>query len=199
MIRAILAGRKTQTRRPIKPRGKKARMSLFNGQWADSYVLDPGNATWRERDISIAVGAKLWVREAHRFITDTGSHRWDGAYQYRADGVVKYGEMIPGVEWARRNGEPKDAWRSSIHMPRYVSRLTLTVTDVRVMRLMSITEEDAMAEGAEPTLVPPDGGSAPHVEGFRQLWNSIHGPDADFANPLVAAYTFTVAQRNIDA
>lgn len=89
-------------------------------------------------------------------------------------------------------------WKPSIHMPRWANRITLTVTDVRVQRLQDIRENDAMAEGAPPVLVPPDGGSCPHVEGFRDIWNTIHGPEAWDANPWVAAISFTVQHGNID-
>lgn len=159
MIRAILAGRKTQTRRIVK--------------WLD------GNLEPKAR---YAVADRLWVKETWQIPALC-------PIQYRASATERIGHWNPEI----------GPWKPSIFMRRSYSRLTLTVTDVRFMRLMSITETDAEAEGADPILVPPDGGSAPHVEGFRQLWNSIHGPDADFANPLVAAYTFTVAQRNIDA
>jgi hypothetical protein len=79
-------------------------------------------------------------------------------------------------------------------MPRWASRLTLTVTDVRVQRLTEISDEDAEAEG-----VTPGFGGGPIVEDFLCLWNSIHGPFACNANPWIAAYTFTVERRNIDA
>lgn len=180
MVRALLAGRKTQTRRVVK--------------WLD------GNLEPKAR---YAVGDRLWVREGWRsavdldgyspsaiarLCTEAGYRRPWAPLRYEAnDEAVNWDN-----QWAGRS-------RASMHMPRFASRITLTVTDVRFMRLMNITETDAEAEGADPILVPPDGGSAPHVEGFRQLWNSIHGPNADFANPLVAAYTFTVEQKNIDA
>jgi hypothetical protein len=61
MVRALIEGRKTQTRRTIKPRGK--RPSLFDGGWTDSYVLDPGNESWRQDDIPIKVADRLYVRE----------------------------------------------------------------------------------------------------------------------------------------
>jgi len=167
MVKALLASRKTQTRRMLKPQPD----DLIEGQLPTS--------------LRISVGDRLWVREAFSYDALDVDHDASMPAWYWADGNPEDGD------WTR----PKP----SIHMPRAYSRMTLTVTDVRVMRLMSITEADAMAEGAEPILVPPDGGSAPHVEGFRQLWNSIHGPDADFANPWVGAYTFTVEQKNIDA
>jgi hypothetical protein len=84
----------------------------------------------------------------------------------------------------------KGMWWPSIHMPREFSRISLKITNVKVERLQHISEADAEAEGAEPILVPPDGGGAPHVEGFQALWTSINGAASWEANPWVAVYTF---------
>jgi len=196
MVGALLEGGKTQTRRVLASDKKD---SLFNGEWSDSYVLDPGNADWRARDIRFAIGDRLWVREAWRcngWATDLAT------IFYRAsegDGYTAMCEQYPVV------GKPPlrvtATWRPGIHMPRWASRLTLTVTDVRVQRVQEISEADAEAEGTAPILVPPDGGSAPHVEGFRDLWDSINA-SRGFGwetNPWVVALTFTVRRQNIDA
>lgn len=110
----------------------------------------------------------------------------------------------------------KPRWRPSIHMPRWASRLTLLVTDVRVERLQDISEGDAIAEGIErlrsgrgfydPTLSHADSRAACRFGGyfetathaFEALWRSINGADAWEENPWVAAVTFTVHARNID-
>jgi hypothetical protein len=84
-------------------------------------------------------------------------------------------------------------WRPSIFMPRFASRLTLTVAAVRVQRLQDISEADAIAEGVTPGL-----GGGPITEDFLCLWNNINGPFAASENPWVAAYTFTVERKNID-
>lgn len=89
--------------------------------------------------------------------------------------------------------------RPSIHMPRRAARLTLVVTEIKVERLQDISEADARAEGVEPILAPPDGGSAPYIEGFRSLWDSINGLNAWDKNPWVAAVRFVPHLRNIDA
>lgn len=80
-------------------------------------------------------------------------------------------------------------------MPRWASRLTLIVTDVRVQRLQDISRGDAMGEGC-PFQNMADGDDP--REWFRALWNSLHGPDAWDANPWVCALTFTVHRCNID-
>lgn len=76
---------------------------------------------------------------------------------------------------------------------------TLPAVASRVLGVQDISEADAIAEGAEPILVPPDGGSTPRVEGFRDLWNGINGPGAWDANPFVVAVSFRVLKYNINA
>jgi hypothetical protein len=94
-------------------------------------------------------------------------------------------------------------------MPRELSRLTLTVTDVRVQRLHDISEADAVAEGVESGETSRGNmwkayGDEPNCWvdtariSFIRLWNSIHDPDAWDANPWVVALTFTVQRGNID-
>jgi hypothetical protein len=106
-------------------------------------------------------------------------------------------------------------------MPRWASRLTLTVTDVRVERLQDCSEDDAIAEGIEPVLCEPLAGwrsyevihTGPHkgkahphslvpnaeaVTSYRELWDSINGPGAWDANPWVTAISFSCEMRNID-
>jgi len=94
-------------------------------------------------------------------------------------------------------------------MPRWASRLTLHVTDVRVQRLQDISEVDAVAEGVAPFLTsgayvsPENTGNGQRVgysayDLYRDLWDSINGAGSWEANPWVAAYTFTVEHANID-
>lgn len=137
-----------------------------------------------------AVGDRLWVREG---LCQCGS-----AVAYRADDIV-HGD----AEWVwKRRTLP------SIHMPKGLSRFTLTVTNVLVHRLQDITEADAKAEGCglyvadhgwitEDELRADPGYSnficARH--GFEDVWRTIHGKDSWYVNPWVAAYTFTVERR----
>lgn len=79
-------------------------------------------------------------------------------------------------------------------MPRWASRLTLIVTDVRVQRLHEISAWDALCEGVRKEVH----GGACFIEGFQNLWSSIYGPDAWDANPWVVALTFDVVRKNID-
>jgi hypothetical protein len=164
--------------------------------------------TWRPICTKFFPGDRLWVREAW---THESADAEGGFYR-------------PDYK-ATANGQPTDGrWRSPIHMPRWASRLTLVVTDVRVQRLQEISGEDAQAEGIYPfqhddpdigklwghhvvgIVNPPDrtavtskpaGWDNPR-HAFLALWNSLHGPEAWDADPWVAALTITVHRCNID-
>ena len=194
MIRALLDGRKTQTRRILKPQPE------FRGGCGDWH--DAEEWGWETEDgdhvsvLDIAPngyhkGDRLWVREACAI--------WNGELHdivYRAD------ETSDGWE-AMRHDARLGFWKikSSIHMPRWVSRLTLIVTDVRVQRLQEISEADAMAEGVDAVTMDdvPRQAAMSRRSDFAALWNSIHGPEAWDANPWVVALTFAVHKRNIDS
>ena len=214
MVRALLDGRKTQTRRVLGNSGPgRGRSNIFSAQigWSDSYVLDPGNANWRDRDTPYAPGDRLWVREGGELLHDAddwnGVDRWHVAGWRYADGTLKEFRDFgaPLSEWV---GDCSPQKRSPIFMPRWASRLTLLVTDVRVQRLQEISDRDALAEGVEGSPINEMHwkdytdpkcwilGSPKH--GYRTLWNSIHGPDAWDANPWVAAISFETRRCNID-
>lgn len=200
MVLALLDGRKTQTRRIIKSRSKN-RPSLFDGSWSDSYVLDPGNESWRQDDIPINIGDRLWVRETWQAL----SHG-DFLPTKSSQSEVRYAATDPCADLdARARGYP---WRPSIFMPRWASRLTLSVTDVKAERLSSISNDDAIAEGICPDPVRPgwwmsstsktDRCPTPR-DAYLDLWNFINGDGAARIDPWVVAYSFTVERRNIDA
>jgi len=192
MVRALVDGRKAQTRRVIKARSP---YSLFDGGWADEYVLDPGNAEWRERDVKFRIGDRLYVREAWR----TGA-AFDRVAPRDLPQAVHVAYEADD-DRARLTGR----LRRGMHMPRWASRLTLVVTDVRVQRLQEISEADAETEGLERA----PGGRWSGAEGqagmcprsaYALLWNSLNakrgfGWDA---NPWVVAYTFQTHRCNID-
>jgi hypothetical protein len=188
MIRALLAGRKTQTRRMA----KVVRDVNFGCEIAPSeYAVEVRNGNYE--NVRIKPGDQMWVREtwADGFITLDGVVLDDGGYHYRASdtsGVV--------------------GWKPSIHMPRAASRLTLSVTDVRIERLQAISDHDCLDEGVSRFVSDGGYGDAPALlrEGgvrgaFKDLWSSINGdtgPAAWLTNPWVIVYVFTVAHRNID-
>lgn len=159
MVRALLAGTKTQTRRVVKPQPVRDRGVLL------------------ERCPYGAPGDLLWVRET--FIHEPAGYCWEASVSIPCRPAIT-------VYRADSEGDSRGAgWSPSIHMPRWASRITLEITGVHVERVQEISEADAMAEGAAPLLVPPDGGSTPHVEGYRALWMALHGPGSWDANPWV--------------
>lgn len=210
MIRALLEGRKTQTRRVVKAQPGNAARGCYHrpdGRWIWVSAPRPDNGVGLEGvgisnpfRLPYAPGDRLWVREAWRSASaydDLSPSAMGGEepIRYEADEAWQtWGWGVP----LRTVGR----FRSSMHMPRWASRLTLTVTDVRVQRLQDIRTMDAIAEGIDLPWVP--GGTLAIMaqgiatDGFRALWNSIHGPEAWAANPWVAAISFTVRQGNID-
>ena len=148
MIRAILDGWKTQTRRVIKG-------ILPNDKWLAG--LPDVKCPFGQ------VGGTLWVRESFR------AHLKDYGGELGVGGVVQY-------KASQLNDKGTDIvlgkWRPSIFMPKWASRLTLEITDIKVQRLQEITEEDAQAEGVTR---PPNYSLTPHYkEWFSYLWDTIH-------------------------
>lgn len=195
-VRAALAGRKTQARVILKPQpgGIEQRPLGFVGSPARFVFTEvhPGGANWTHyAKIPYTPGDRLWVREAWRV-----EHRFNTHSPIPHDSAVQYPADDPLSVWDSR-------LRPSTQLPRWASRLTYIVTDVRVQRVQDITEADAMAEGGHAVRTLSEGSiafSAPsHVESFRGLWNHRHGPDAWARNDWVAAITFDVVARNIDA
>ena len=166
---------------------------------------------------------RLWVREAVR--ASENAMTFDREIEYLADEWRSY--VCPeednssdafGRWWnlhAYRSTDPDlngDKIVPPIHMPRWASRLTLIVTDVRVQRLQDISEEDCIAEGPpdvnndprtisgelQPMVVLSPGRMMTPRAWYHTLWDQINGPDAWDENPWVAAYTFTVHRCNID-
>lgn len=171
MVRAILSGMKTQTRRTAKPRRNP---SLLDGSWADSYVLDPGNAEWLMRDNQYGQpGERLWVREAWH--TVDGDHVF-----YRADYAHDpAGDREHGIRW-----------KPSIHMPRAFSRILLEIVAVRVERLQDISAEDAIAEGISISITQGFTDINVFRAAYRDLWESINGSGSWAANPWVWVVEF---------
>jgi len=178
MVRAILEGRKTQTRRVIKGVDGK---NWLKG--ASNHVVHAADHCPYGQP-----GDRLWVREAHAIVPRTAY-----AQSVGVDQILKpdddHDAAIFRAGWERSKPGP---WRPSIHMPRWASRITLDITDVRVERLQDISTADAKAEGG-PTH-GHSGAEISHRRGFRHLWSQINGPDSWDANPWVWVIEF----RRID-
>lgn len=201
MVRAIIEGRKTQTRRAIKryPEGRVEKfyelpivVSAKRGLLA-RWVVKQGYCPWPDWDEKCQYGEpgdRLWVRETWR--TEELESGLDGV-RYAADNYFcPIENTFDAAEaWGdahfNKHGEAYNplAWRPSIFMPRWASRITLEIVNIRVERVQDISEHDAQAEGAHHLTVgnnlgpympwdvrPPQGYRA----GFRNLWNSINDP-----------------------
>ncbi|HBU0321690.1 TPA: hypothetical protein MCO84_004642 [Klebsiella pneumoniae] len=204
MVRAILDGRKTQTRRPIK--WKQTRFTEIGeredgSKWPWSEDAEHTCDFWHPCPFG-AVGDRIWVREtwgvvSHAFSDDGlmidwvpdrpataihempfGNGYYSGYAIYAADGDFTWGDD-DGYE------DGRSCWKPSIHMPRAASRILLEITDVRVERLRSMSLDDARAEGVIAASGPMEAGLA-----FRELWNSIYGEESWKANPWVWVIEF---------
>ncbi|EBR6784144.1 hypothetical protein CBO08_01875 [Salmonella enterica] len=180
MVRAILDGRKTQTRRPVKfPLiDKNMGCELAGNELASELAAhNYWNSPYGK------LGDRIWVRETfrvHSRATDVAT------LVYRASVRNSWTEQTHRVPVAVCNKPATpEKWTPSIHMPRWASRITLEITGVRVERLNSITESDAEAEGVTDT-----GFGDLLVDGYRYLWKSIYGEESWAANPLVWVIEF---------
>ncbi|HDH0836563.1 TPA: hypothetical protein RQN86_001214 [Klebsiella pneumoniae] len=213
MVRAILDGLKTQTRRPVKfpvldknlgceLAGNELAGELSAGNYLNSAFGKPGGRIWVR---------ETWGVVSHAFSDDGlmidwvpdrpataihempfGNGYYSGYAIYAADGDFTWGDD-DGYE------DGRSCWKPSIHMPRAASRILLEITDVRVERLNAISEEDARAEGiidggclncGEPE---PCGCANPEpdaTDAFAYLWQSIYGQESWNANPWVWVIEF---------
>ena len=174
MVRTILDGRKTQTRRVIKPQSPYCQL-LDNGQlehipdggfdWGLTYTKCPHGK----------VGDMLWVRETFAYRENTQLGSCQLPIWYRADGISHQ------KQWGL-NSFNRGKWKPSIHMPRWASRITLEITNIRVERIQEITEEDVTAEGITMNNRPYAGwywmenvySTNSPLLAFEKLWDSIN-------------------------
>lgn len=192
MVRAILDGRKTQTRRLIQPVQPRA-----DGRWPAGRDPVPDCPHGKRGD-------RLWVRETWRPVMEA----WCSYVEYKAGGpsldvsrddvgtVSKIALRFPGAKKERKS----EAWHSSIHMPRWASRLAREIVSVRVDQLQAISEEDAVAElGLEEiglgvwTGLPGDmPDTRDPVAAFSREWDKNNGKRAPWEeNPWVWVVSFT--------
>ena len=185
MVRALLDGRKTQTRRPIK--WKQTRFTEIGeredgSKWPWSEDAEHACDFWHPCPFG-AVGDRIWVREAfrvHSRATDVAT------LVYKASERNSWTEQTRRVPVAVCNKPATpEKWTPSLHMPRWASRILLEITGVRVERLRSMSQDDARAEGVIAASGPMEAGLA-----FRELWDSIYGEESWKANPWVWVIEF---------
>lgn len=214
MVRALLEGRKTQTRRALKPQPvERPGLNCRNLSW---FTKDgkPRGGNSPEGPMPwiftpYAPDDRLWVREAWaRWLAPEifgGPPQW--ITEYRAGKRVlrpRYKGDYDVDNWTAEIADGRKpesvAWRSPIHMPRRLSRLTLIVTDVRVQRVQEISEEDARAEGCGMDWIAEQRRAGTWRGGFRDLWDTLNAKRGFgwSENPWVVALTFAVHRENID-
>lgn len=156
MVRALLDGRKTQTRRVVKPQPMNDPYHISVDEprgkpWYGEWTWWAGNHTQgcyhHARCPYGAPGDVLWVREGWMEEWDAETVKPTGRYLYRADGVHAVLMDGDGATVVNKDGTEASPWRPSIHMPRKACRTTLEVVSVRVERVEDISEADAIAEG----------------------------------------------------
>lgn len=163
MVRAILEGRKTQTRRVLKsqPRGNY-KPTGFIDKGCDYEFHDAEHEAKYWHCPYGKPGDRLWIRESWANIPET----YPGNLHLKADATKDDLLWFTEMGWK---------WKPSIHMPRWASRITLEIVNIRVERLQDISEEDAKAEGAIPVGWIKHEEHLPHyVKSFIKLWNSIN-------------------------
>ncbi|WP_423251128.1 morphogenetic protein [Klebsiella aerogenes] len=195
MVRAILDGRKTQTRRIMAPQpADDIERCIFPNPeaigWKSSLRHKHGSTTAHFCHYG-KPGDRIWVRETFQgplfdydlmdsYCKDPTPFEKPEFCVYKADGV-------PAPEFYDADDELHCCWRPSIHMPRWASRILLEITNVRVERLKSISDGDAIREGCS-TADMKSGDCVADV--FARLWASIYGAESWNANPWVWVIEF---------
>ena len=224
MVLALLAGRKTQTRRILKPQPpewatfcQQPDMLNVEHRWVPSrlwrwsepeqtprralcaWPVDAeGEHYWMR--LPWQVGDRLWVRESWRTLQNVDCLKPRDLADDRTKVTYEADPENRNPLWAFGKLRP------SLFMPRWASRLTLLVTEVRVERLNVMSAADAIAEGIQDLRTPehsdfgiPGLVNAQHpVRAFWLLWDFINGKGAWLANPWIVAVSFEVVNRNID-
>ena len=219
MVRALLDGSKTQTRRVCKPDANLSAVVEVPDPMERGQVYNGSHFGDEEGEVQFACpyggrGDRLWVRETwqgpllQEFEVDADPdwHYASHIHQYQNPAHCEYAaDGGPKPEYTDADDVMRQGWRPSIHMPRWASRITLEITSVRVERLQDISEADAKAEGIFPHIRggwhwlkhdssnPCDWnqfGYKTAALAFQALWESINGPDSWAANPWVWAIEF---------
>lgn len=190
MVRAIINGEKTVTRRVMKPQPKVTEAYLREHEaWVEGLTLsDHVNNAWQSGFIDVACpygepGDRLWVRETFATLSAGQYEPVKPACGYGQE--VRFAATDPLADCdVGVRGYP---WRPSIHMPRWASRILLKITAVRVERVQDISDEQALAEGVDQTNTSIPGYAR---QRFQDLWESINGTGSWDANPWVWVVEF---------
>lgn len=208
-VRAILAGNKTQTRRMIKPQPPLPLVRMLDGGWCELR----GCTALGDTDYRCPYGApgdRLWVKETFAFECDVDGNEppySDRPIKRTGDDEVGNGWLMPHYRATdpmpdlccghkKCDGEPcTNPWRSPMFMPRWASRITLAITDVRVQRVQEISGDDVLAEGVDNGSSNPTMGARwenMQRMAFEKLWDSINAKRGYSweSNPWVWAVTF---------
>ena len=201
MVRALLDGSKTQTRRPCKypiyANGFKfdghdflchndylpPSATLMDVKRGGIEYTTSDHAGWDSECPYGQPGDRLWVREAHWWFKDEPDHE---------TGYFPPKLTADDVEYRADGDDGRKVWRPSIHMPRWASRILLEVTGARLERLQDISHADAWLEGVGAPGTKYD--FAEGIDLYRTLWESINGPESWAANPWVWVVEFKVMQ-----
>jgi len=190
MVQAILQGNKTQTRRIKNLNQVNECPEKWNFKEMDTIItlnnkhIHGAIFSLNETSHRIINGCPygnlgdiLWVRETWK---NNNFPQCGGYYEYKADCDYPEAKFNKGI------------WKPSIHMPKSACRIWLLITDIRVERLQSISEQDAIAEGAM-TLTPSD--NLPAIVRYHMLWDIINGPDSWTQNPWVWVIEFKRVEK----
>lgn len=180
MVRALTSDAKTQTRRIINPQPSDNYLG---------YILERDRHWFKHEPTSLEVrcpygrpGDLLWVREASHLVSP-------------------YDPLLRTVYY-KADGTPDLAYKPSIHMPRWASRLTLEITDVRVERLQDISKNDCYEEGIDRPAPLAKGSDVCARDNartaYRDLWESINGPASWAGDPWCWVISFRVHKQNLD-
>lgn len=203
MVKAILDGRKTVTRRVCKPAQFYSLSSVVEvpDPMEHGQVYNGSQFGDEEGDVQFSSpyggrGDRLWLREA--WMPDPPC---DGTWGYTAWAGCRLGQIAGVPERFRKpefcnyratwqHKEDGMRWTPGIHMPRWASRITLEVTGVRIERLQDISEADAAAEGIQEVVDAGVNHDGTPRDAYRALWASINGPGSWDANPWVWVVEF---------
>lgn len=196
MVRAILAGQKTMTRRALNERDLasfKAAADLGEcGRFLEGQPITPGDRKYHSMLCRYGEpGDHLWVRETFQPILADGFDHGAANYKTGSGWSASYPATDGRIEFYDLSKEElSDRCKPAIHMPRWASRILLEIKSTRVERLQEITEEDSVSEGIHGPYGSAMGIAFTAKDHFRALWSGINGKESWDSNPWVWVVSF---------